>query len=374
MLVALTDQNERLVLQTSIPKDKLRQLRNEREFYCPQCKNNVHLKIGAIKIPHFAHKTKSACEAFFSEGESEQHLLGKEHLYQLFLQLGYEVELESYIRNLKQRPDLLVKTKDGKLFAIEFQCSNISKEYLQARNSGYQLENIQSIWIPNTPQRLNLSAGMMIVSLSEQFQQFVLSTKNQRYILSYNPHKKQFIYFTNLLHIKDNQYLCKVQKMPLEQQMFPFYLPKKLTRNEFLYYFKTYLDSKVRFLNNRVLISRKGVNDLFLRSVYELRLSFSSIPTFIGVPIKGNESLKVFAVEWQAALFYFAHFNRVEISNLDRQVIEYFLKWAKLDISEDSILIISDYINLLKQLNIQHIYSSVENDKLLESLYMQFLA
>lgn len=374
MLVAITDQNERFVLQTSMSKDSLRQLRKERQFYCPQCKNNVQLKIGEIKIPHFAHLKVSSCESQFSEGESEQHLLGKEHLYQLFLKLGYEVELESYIPTLQQRPDLLVKTKEEKTIAIEFQCSNISSDYLQSRNTGYKLENIQPIWIPYTPQRTNLSTGMKIISLSEQLQQFVLSTKNQRYVVTYNPHQKQFIYFSNLLHIRDNQYLCKIQCLPLERQVFPFYLPKNLTRNEFLYYFKTYLDSKVRFLSYRIFTSRKGVNDLFLRSVYELRLSYSSIPTYIGVPLKGNESLKVFAVEWQASLFYFAHFNRLQINTLDKKAIQYFLKWAKLDVSEHSISIVSDYINLLNELNIHHVYNSVENEKILESLYTQFLA
>ena len=47
---------------------------------------------------------------FFSEGESQEHLLGKQQLY-IFLQKHIEdVELEPYFKMLSQRPDLLVTT------------------------------------------------------------------------------------------------------------------------------------------------------------------------------------------------------------------------------------------------------------------------
>ena len=374
MLVAMTDQNERFVLQAAMSRNLLKQLRKERLFFCPQCKSNVQLKIGSIKIPHFAHLTKNDCETQFSEGETVTHLLGKHHLYQLFQQLGYDVELESYLPTLKQRPDLLVMMKNGKCIVIEFQCSTISKEYLLSRNKGYQSENIQPIWIPSTPPRKNLSTGMLKISLSEQLQQFVQTTQNQRYLLTYNPHQQQFIYFTNLLHIKDNLYLTKVQNLPLEKQLFPFYQPKNLKRNEFLHYYKTYLVSKENFLNYRLLISKKGINDLFLRSVYELRLSLSSLPPFLGLPLKGNESLKMFAVEWQTALFYFAHVNKLEIDLLDKRAIQYFLDWAKLSNTNESIALVLDYCKLLKQIEIQHVYSSMKPVNLIDLLYTQFLA
>jgi len=374
MLVALTDQNERLVLQTSMPKDFLRKLRTDHQFFCPQCKNNVQLKIGTIKIPHFAHITKSDCEAHFSEGESTQHLLGKEQLYRLFQRLGFRVELESYLPTLKQRPDLLVKMKDGKLFAIEYQCSPISNEYLLSRNRGYLSENICPIWIPITPRSKEGFSRITIISLSDQLQQFIQSTKNQNYLITYNPHLKKFIYFSNLLHLKNKQFLTKVQMLPIDIQQFPFYLPKNLTRDEFLQYVKTYVGSKENFLKYRLLISKKGINDLFLRSIYELRLNLSSLPSFIGVPIRGNESLGLFAVEWQTNLFYFVYANRLEIDSLHRQAILYFLKWANLNITSESIATVRHYCELLKQLKIQHIYSSVEYEKLVESLYTQFLA
>ncbi len=272
-----------------IPKATLRQLRKEQQFFCPQCKSSVQLKIGEIKIPHFAHLTKNDCETHFSDGETAQHILGKEHLYQLFQHLEIQVELESYLPSLKQRPDLLVKMNNGNRIAIEYQCSSIPKDYLLLRTNGYLTNNIIPIWIPSTPTTKSLKTGIITISLNEQLQQFIQSTKNQQYLLTYNPHEQQFIYMTNLLHIKGNQFLTKIQNLPLYKQLFPFYLPKILTRDEFLKYFKSYLNSKERYLNYRLLLSKKGVNDLFLRSVYELRLSFSSLPTFIGVPLKGNE-------------------------------------------------------------------------------------
>lgn len=374
MLVAITDRNERIVLQPDIPKSTLIQLREDMNFFCPQCKSNVQLKIGTIKIPHFAHLPNHHCESLFSEGETTQHLLGKAHLYHLYQRLGYQVELESFLPVLNQRPDLLVKNDSGKWYAIEYQCSPLPKEAYLKRNNGYLTNNITPIWIPSTPKTKHLRSGFSTVSLNEQLQQFILSTINQYYVLTYNPSEQQFTYMTNLLHIKDNQFLSKIQHLPIAQQIFPFYVPKNLTLGEFKQYVKAYLDLKEKYLNYRVLISKKGINDLFLRSVYELRLSLSRLPVFIGVPLKGNESLKVFAVEWQAAIFYFTHLNRIDIRTINRQAIEYFLKWAKLIISEESISVVFNYCNLLTQLKIQHAYSSVDNEKLLQMLYTQFLA
>ncbi|MFY3791493.1 competence protein CoiA [Ureibacillus sp. MALMAid1270] len=374
MLVALSEQNERFVLQPDIPKTTLKQLRKDVSFFCPQCKSDVQLKIGTIKIPHFAHLPNHHCDSLFAEGESAQHLLGKAHLFHLFQRLGYEVELESFLSELNQRPDLLVKNDIDKCNAIEFQCSPIPNDLYLKRTNGYLTNNITPIWIPSTPKTKNLSTGITTISLNENLQKFILSTINQKYLFTYNPDKRQFTYMTNLLHIKDNQYLSKIQHIPLEQQAFPFYVPKNLTWDEFKHYANVYFNLKERYLTYRIHISKKGVNDLFLRSVYELRLSLSEIPIYIGVPLKDNEFFKVCSVEWQAALFYFTHLHRIHIGKLNRQAIQYFLKWAKLNISDESISIVLNYCNLLNQLKIEHAHSSVDTDKILWTLYTQFLA
>lgn len=374
MLVAITDQNERFVICSSTPKAIYKKIREERTFFCPQCKQPVQFKIGSVKIPHFSHLSNNDCDLRFSEGESEAHLLGKQQLYELFQSLQLNVELESYLPFIKQRPDLLVKTSKDNTFAIEFQCSTISKEKYLYRSKGYLDNNIIPIWIPYTPEVKYFESGITKISLNEQLRQFIQTTKTQLFLITYHPYKKQFVYFSNLLHVKDNRYITRVQTLDLNQQLFPFYLPKKLTKLEFKQYFKTYVDTKKQFLKYRLHFSRKGVNDLFLRSLYELRLTLSSLPNFIGVPLRGNESMKGFAVEWQAALFYFMQLSGSVYGSIEKQDIFHFLKWAGIDQSDRTIATVHEYCNLIKKLSIHHVQDSVDDGQLIDVLYDQFLA
>lgn len=50
---------------------------------------------------------------------------------------GHQVELEPFLKQLSQRPDLLVTIDEGH-FAVEFQCSTISHEKWHQRTMGYE--------------------------------------------------------------------------------------------------------------------------------------------------------------------------------------------------------------------------------------------
>ncbi len=135
MLVAINDQGQSLVLTKSLTEATLKQLR-ETNFYCPQCKEKLILKAGAIKIPHFAHTAYSNCDSSFAEGESYPHLLGKQQLFEHFHEKKYDVQLEKYLHDVQQRPDLFIRTK--RLYALEFQCSRIPIELIEKRTNGYK--------------------------------------------------------------------------------------------------------------------------------------------------------------------------------------------------------------------------------------------
>lgn len=374
MLVALTNENERFVLKTSMPQEYLKQLRQTSIFYCPQCKEPLQFKIGTLKIPHFAHLSKNKCDQHFSDGESEQHLLGKEQLYEFFQAYQLNVELEPYLSNLKQRPDLLVTTHDGTRYAIEFQCSFITTERLNERNQGYHSEKIKPIWIPQTPSKMNWKNGIQKLSINKNLQQFILSNRHQQYLITYHPRIQEFYYLSNLLHVSGNSYLTKVQALKIAKQQFPFYLPKLLTKSEFNQYLRAYDDLKGNYLRSRVLLSRKGVNDLFLRSIYELRLSTNALPKFIGVPLKWNKALKLFSVEWQATLLYFVHLHDVPISIINEDFIRYFLQWANLKETTEVIELVKEYCLLLQSLEVESVYSTIVTEYLVDQLYNQFLA
>lgn len=92
--------------------------------------------------PHFAHYKNEACN-IFSEGETAEHIQGKLDLLRLFEKEKHQVELEGYLPTLKQRPDLLV----NKLWAVEFQCSQIPIQKMMERTIGYLQAGYKVLWI-----------------------------------------------------------------------------------------------------------------------------------------------------------------------------------------------------------------------------------
>ena len=373
MLVAITSEKKRVILNSFIPLTTLNQLKKETEFYCPQCGERLQLKVGSIKIPHFAHYANSNCSSLFSEGESEQHLIGKEQLYQFFKSLKLEVELEPYLPELKQRPDLFISLKKLR-YASEYQCSPLSDKRFHERNNGYIRNGIYPIWIPITPTHKIIKQGIQKMSFTHQLLQFSTSNQTNPYILTYCPTEKQFVYLSNWIHVNGLTFLVKVSSIPIKLQHFPFYRPKPLSSEEFSNAFYAYEFYKKKYLKTRLLTSRKGVKDLFLRSIYELRLTIDDLPVHLGVPIKGNENLKLSAVEWQTALFYFLHVHDWNIQGMNGEMATYFLKWANLNHSEEAIRVVLKYCHVLNELSIQQLEHDVSKQQLKELLYSQFLA
>ena len=373
MLVAYTEQNEPFILKSEIPLSKLHQLRKTKKFYCPQCKEQLQFRIGTFKIPHFAHRPKANCINLFSEGESENHLLGKEQLYNLFKTKNLNVELEPYLKAIKQRPDLLVTSEDGHPVAVEFQCSPISVEKYTIRTTGYQKEKMTPVWIPITPVKIQFN-GIQKVSINYQYQQFINNHKQLQYMITYNPTLEKFIYLSNLMHLQGNRYLAKVQMIPLLKQNFPFYIPKIISKAEFIHYLILFESVKHNYLYSRVLISKNGVNDLLLRSVYELRLNLQQLPSFIGIPIRGSEVMKTFATDWQVALFYFLHQTKQTVSTFKDSFITYFLRWARLPETSKAIVVVRRYCLFLEELSIEHVHQQIKREVLIDCLYSHFLA
>ncbi|MTV82932.1 competence protein CoiA [Secundilactobacillus folii] len=134
MLVAHTEQEMQI---------KAADAKREAIYFCPSCREQVILKRGRRTIAHFAHHAHSLCRPF-SESETQAHLTGK---WQIATYFGTgEVELEPYLKQIAQRPDLLLRRKHHSL-AIEYQCSPISAIKLQDRNLGYQKAGLDVVWI-----------------------------------------------------------------------------------------------------------------------------------------------------------------------------------------------------------------------------------
>ncbi|MEK4424180.1 competence protein CoiA [Solibacillus sp. FSL K6-1523] len=373
MLVALTEQQQLFQLNRSTPQEQLQALKKTAQFYCPQCKALLILKIGQIKIPHFAHVKKSDCDALFSEGESYAHLLGKQHLQELFQQLQLQPVLEPYLPAIQQRPDLLI-TKGTQKYAIEFQCSRLSPQKYQKRTEGYKDIQIMPMWIIQTPNEQFKSRGLTKLSINHTNAQYIQMYKNQKYLLSYDVHSRTFYYISNLLPIHGQQYFGYIQSIPLMKQLFPFFVPKKITENQFKGMLTRFLAYRFQYLHARLLLSRRGVNDTLLRAIYELKLTVSKLPNFIGIPLSNNEQSDIFCVEWQLQLFYFMERHQLTPQTFHLKAIPYFLEWSKMLENDDLLRAVTQYLMVLRKLEIETIHGEVPSEQLFSVLYEELFA
>ena len=160
MLIAQNEKNKLITANQNLSKNA--------NYYCPSCKHPVHLKVGTVIQTHFAHYQNQNCTAF-SEGETPEHLKGKIQIAQTLGEMrlhargaggsNLEFEMEAYLPELKQRPDLLVTTGNRKI-ALEFQCSAIPIELVEERTRGYLKAGYEVIWIlgQNFQYKNNLTA------------------------------------------------------------------------------------------------------------------------------------------------------------------------------------------------------------------------
>lgn len=369
ILTAKREDGTLVILSSEMRKEKLRTWQKSIVFYCPQCDGSVHLKVGEIVIPHFAHKKEETCALLFSEGETKEHLDGKLQLYELLQRRQTDVKLEPYLQTLAQRPDLLVHN-----VPIEFQCSTIPVHQVHARTTGYRSEGMEPIWILHTPKKLKiLPQGVGIYQLSKFEACFI--TPTDFVFLTYYPQRKQFHYFSHLLHIVGRQYIGIHRKLSITSQTFPFARPKSPTLGEVERYALLYLSMRKKFLNTRILLNRKGINDSLLRQCYELRVLPLHLPLWIGIPVGMRNPFRVHVIEWQLSLLHLMKKRHFELEDLTESVLYNFVQRYE-GASAAQVESCLAYKDILSSLGVASIRSSVKFDEqeLIQLLTLRLLA
>jgi competence protein CoiA len=113
-------------------------------FLCPECENEVVLKVGTVRLNHFAHKTSSNCE--YGKGETEVHRKCKMAIYEALLKEP-NVKKAALERSLKTcRPDVSAYINDVPV-AIEVQISTLSMETIIRRTAEYARKGIYVLWL-----------------------------------------------------------------------------------------------------------------------------------------------------------------------------------------------------------------------------------
>ena len=376
ILTAKHEDGTIVILSSTMKREQLREWRRSTVFYCPQCNDSVQLKVGDVVIPHFAHKKDKSCSASFSEGESKEHLQGKQHLFSFFEKIGVGVKLEPYFNVLAQRPDLLITTETEKI-PIEFQCSTIPIRLIESRTAGYKKAGMSPIWILQTPRNLTtLPQGVGIFQLSEFEKSFLTETPPKGIIfLTYNPQFERFHYFSSLIHIAGRRFIGLHRTLPISKQIFPFAIPKVPTDNDLQSYATLFLSARKKFLQNRILLNRRGVNDPFLRACYELRILPSELPLWIGFPVLDVNPFREHPCEWQLAFVHFLQKEKLSVENLSRDFLYEFVE-KFVGPTELQLKACLKYRDFLQSLNMESIDSikKFEEKHFSEKLSHKFLA
>ena len=114
---------------------------------------------------------------------------GKELLYRWFKRQNFQVDIEYYLPEIKQRPDVFVE-RAGRKIAIEYQCANLAIEQLYKRTYSYWQAGIQVIWIVGGNQLKKQSAYWMKFS---SLMAFSLQSYPQPLLIFFCPKQKSFM-------------------------------------------------------------------------------------------------------------------------------------------------------------------------------------
>ncbi|WP_153731993.1 competence protein CoiA [Sporosarcina obsidiansis] len=327
LLTARTAVGELVVLTMNKDLDSLREWRKNETFFCPQCNQQLLLKVGDVVIPHFAHYQHTNCRESFAEGESPTHLLGKSQLFELFSRHTLEVKLEPFLKDVRQRPDLLV-TWRGTEVPIEFQCSVIPLTDVQQRNAGYSMLNMLPIWIILTPQTIRSSSATILSIRLSQFQQSFIRQFDHRspILLTYNPLSKQFHYISHMVHLKGSTYAVQHVTLHVDEQTIPFATPAAPSVADIHELTRHYQFARRKYLQSVIGYNQRGIHNRFLRACYEMRIQPIQLPAWIGVPTRGQEAFKQPDCEWQLLLIAAIREARKTPYQLDASFLRMFIK------------------------------------------------
>ena len=114
----------------------------ECDYYCPNCRNLVFFKKrNEEDRPFFSIMLLPDCQVF-SEAESEEHLNLKRQCFRWLKKSYPRVEMEGYLSQLMQRPDILAGHH-----AFEIQCSPLSYERMIERTINYKANGYVVWWL-----------------------------------------------------------------------------------------------------------------------------------------------------------------------------------------------------------------------------------
>lgn len=300
MLVAITENaNKQISLGTKqIERRELEELRKKERFLCPICGEEVILKLGTKHIWHFAHKRKLHCLNEL-EGETEYHLGGKKLLYEWLCNQHYKVLLEPYLKEIKQRPDLLVTTPTD-TYVIEFQCANISPQLFLKRTETYVNANFMPLWILGGNQLNRQSHNIYrLTPFHWLFSYDGRSPETQPQIVSFCPITKSFLFLKNITSVSPHRSIASHCFIPISKASFI----DLLQFSPFSFNSDLWLITKKHW---RIPSLKLNESQCFLRNqLYQNGIPLQLFPSEAGIPTKYHHYIETSTYIWQTWILLF---------------------------------------------------------------------
>lgn len=289
MLTAKNQLGETVYIGDLIRKEEVHRLKNE-QYFCPVCNGKVVVKLGVQRISHFAHIHLSTTCAEY-ERESEYHMRAKLQLYHWLETQCSSVDLEAFLPEIKQRPDLMF-TFQGKSYCVEYQCSTISVELFEKRTNGYIANGMIPLWILGGNRIQRKQTKFITVS---KFQSLFLKRNHTGdwYLPSYCSSIQSFITVSNLHPLSPQTMQCDCELIPLNQQHLSQWLNPSIQNT---FHVPSWRKGNQQVKDN---IIRFQSPKLFLQELYVNRLHLHLLPPYVGVPLRHNLILETSPIIWQ---------------------------------------------------------------------------
>ncbi|KHE70951.1 competence protein CoiA [Halobacillus sp. BBL2006] len=293
MYYAINQNGEKQSLYHLKP-DELHRIKSEL-FHCPNCHEQLLVRSGPKVSPHFAHFPRSDCA--LQKGESVLHEKGKWDLYQWIRSQGYKVELEAYLKDIQQRPDVLLHM-NGKRVAFEYQCATIATKEVEKRNKAYLRAGIFPLWVlgVNQLRKQNLHQ----ISMNNFLRSFLYFFHNHFHLYFYDPECEEMIILTDLQFVETSSIAGDFHNQPLASLTFPQLFSFRNPSNKY-----PLSHSWERLLYNHRTKYRANVGSeerQFRQYLYLKGHHFSLIPSICYLPVRSQLSVETKPYIWQTRL------------------------------------------------------------------------
>lgn len=287
--------NGKLLTLASLTKQEIGKVKQD-EFFCPTCNERVFVKAGLKTVPHFAHHSKLECAS--NDGEGDYHAKGKLLLYNWLKNQGIDVEIEKYIPEISQRPDLFLTFRNRRI-VIEYQCARIPINDLNQRNKGYLKAGITPIWILGAKHfhRLrehHFKVDQFILSFLHRFApDFPLT------LYFFCPQTSQFIIIQHIHLISSRHAIGLFNFASLKGMAFSKLFSRYKFHDRWLYQLWKKEKENFRLRQSNRLY---GSELTWHKWVYEKGTHKEKLPSVVYLPVNGQYQMKTPLYNWQSRL------------------------------------------------------------------------